>query len=81
VSGDAYGVVARYIAALAGVGPRDACGWRRVGCLAFSATSLPMQLLPLMIAAAGKSRERRQVNDVRARLLPAGAPAQAGMEA
>jgi predicted metal-dependent phosphoesterase TrpH len=61
VAGDAYGVVARYVAALLGFGPRDLPPWRRGACLAFAAVSLPFQFTPLAIAAAGKARERREV--------------------
>lgn len=61
VAGDAYGVVARYVAALLGFGPRDLPAWRRGACLAFAAVTLPFQFTPLVIAAAGKARERREV--------------------
>ena len=47
VAGDAYGVVARYVAALAGFGPQDVRSWRRAACLAFAAVSLPCQFTPL----------------------------------
>jgi predicted metal-dependent phosphoesterase TrpH len=65
VAGDAYGVIGRYIASLAGLGPQDHTGWHRAGCLAFAAASLPFQFLPLAIAMAGKAREARQVNRAR----------------
>ena len=68
VAGDAYGVVARYVAALAGFGPRDLAPWRRAACLAFSAVSLPFQFAPLAIAAARKSAERRETARVLAQL-------------
>jgi predicted metal-dependent phosphoesterase TrpH len=61
IAGDAYGVVARYLASLAGFGPRDHRAWRRAGCLAFGAVSLPFQFMPLVVAAAGKRRERCEV--------------------
>jgi len=61
IAGDAYGVVARYVAALIGFGPRDLPVWRRSACLAFAAVSAPFQFVPLVIAANGKARERRQV--------------------
>jgi len=62
VAGDVYGVVGSYVAALAGLGPRDLRGWRRAGCLAFATVSLPGQLVfPIAVAMAGKSRERREV--------------------
>lgn len=61
VAGDAYGVIARYVASLAGFGPRDLPAWRRAACLAFAAVSLPFQFIPFAIATAGKARERREV--------------------
>ena len=61
IAGDAYGVVARYVASLAGFGPRDHRAWRRAACLIFSAVSLPFQFMPIVMAAAGKMRERRHV--------------------
>ena len=64
VAGDAYGVVARYVAALAGFGPQDVRSWRRAGCLAFSVVSLPFQFSPLLVAKARKSAERRIVREV-----------------
>jgi predicted metal-dependent phosphoesterase TrpH len=70
VAGDAYGVVASYVAALAGFGPPDVRSWRRAACLAFSAMSLPFQFLPLAIAVARKAQERRFVEDARTRLFP-----------
>ena len=62
VAGDVYGVIASYIGSLAGLRPSDHRSWRRAGCLAFSVASLPFQLLPLVIAAAGKLGERREVH-------------------
>ena len=64
VAGDAYGVVSRYIAALAGFGPQDVRSWRRAACLSFAAVSLPFQVTPLLVAAARKSSEARIVRDV-----------------
>ena len=61
VAGDAYGVIVRYVASLAGLGPRDHGALHRAACLAFTAVSLPFQFLPLAIALAGKSRELRTV--------------------
>lgn len=62
VAGDAYGVIRAYVAALSGVGPQDVHGWRRAGCLAFAAASVPGQLLlPVAVAAAGKAAECREV--------------------
>lgn len=71
VSGDVYGVVLRYIASLAGAGPRDHYGVERVACLAFSALSLPCQFLPLAMAAWSKRHERRAVRQVATVLAPA----------
>jgi predicted metal-dependent phosphoesterase TrpH len=73
ISGDVYGVVGRYMASLAGIGPSDHAGLRRLACLAFSAGSLPFQFTPLLVAVVGKIEERRTVANVRAQL--AGQPA------
>lgn len=81
IAGDAYGVVARYLASLLGFGPRDHRAWRRAGCLAFGAVSLPFQFMPLVVAAAGKSGERRAVDLVSAHgALPHPAIAQAASQ-
>jgi predicted metal-dependent phosphoesterase TrpH len=61
VAGDAYGVVGRYIASLAGFGPNDVRGARRAACLAFAAVSSPFQFTPWLVATIGKSREGREV--------------------
>jgi len=66
VAGDTYGVIRRYVASLAGFGPRDHGRWHRAGCMAFVATSLPFQFLPLAIAVVGKARETRVVGRTRA---------------
>ena len=79
VAGDAYGVIGRYLAALAGHGPRDLAPLRRAACVAFAGATLPFQFLPLAIAMAGKAREGRQVAHARAHLAaasPAGSAAQ-----
>lgn len=68
ISGDVYGVVARYMASLAGFGPSDHRGLERLACVVFSAGSLPFQFTPLLVAAIGKFRERSTVRSVRARL-------------
>ena len=63
IAGDAYGVIATYVASLVGFGPRVVTGWRRVGCLAFAAGSLPGQFVfPAAVAAARKFGERREVH-------------------
>jgi predicted metal-dependent phosphoesterase TrpH len=64
VSGDAYGVIRGYIASLIGLEPQDHHGWRRVGCLSFALATLPFQFVPLLVATAGKVRERRTVREV-----------------
>ncbi len=73
VSGDAYGVIFRYMCSLAGLLPPDHHGWRRAGCLAFSVASLPFQFIPLALVSRVKWRERRKVRMLgshRARQLP-----------
>ncbi len=62
VAGDVYGVVASYVSSLVGLRPPDLTSWRRAGCLAFAVAALPVQFLPLVIAAAGKRHERREVD-------------------
>jgi predicted metal-dependent phosphoesterase TrpH len=68
VAGDAYGVIVRFVASLAGLEPRDHGALHRAACLAFTAASLPFQFLPLAVAVAGKSRELRTVRQVGGRL-------------
>jgi PHP-associated len=68
ISGDVYGVVGRYMASLAGIGPSDHGGLERLACLAFSVGSLPFQFTPLLVAIVGKLNERTTVNRVRAQL-------------
>jgi hypothetical protein len=68
VFGDAYGVIARYMATLVGFGTADVHGWRRAGCLTFSALSLPGEFLPIAIAIRGKRREAREARRARAAL-------------
>ena len=71
VAGEAYGVIAAYVAALAGFGPRDLPPLRRAACLAFAAVSLPFQFTPLLIAANGKAGERRAIAQLRTYLSDA----------
>ena len=78
VAGDAYGVIRRYLGALAGYGPRDLPPWRRAACLAFAGVTLPFQFMPLAIALTGKARERREV--VRAAAHLEGSPAGNALE-
>lgn len=61
ISADIYGVVARYMASLAGVGPSDHVAHERLGCATFSVASLPFQFIPLLVALVTKAREQRQV--------------------
>jgi predicted metal-dependent phosphoesterase TrpH len=68
VAGDAYGVIASYVAALAGFGPRDLRSWRRAACLAFAVASLPFQFMPLLVAAQSKAGERRAIEQLTAHL-------------
>ena len=68
VTADAYGVVSRYCASLAGFGPRDHHGLQRAACLAFSVISLPAQFLPLVLVGRGKRQEAREVEHVDAML-------------
>jgi len=58
---DAYTVIGAYVASLLGRGPRDHSPMHRVGCLLFSALSIPAQILPAVITKAGKLSERRTV--------------------
>jgi hypothetical protein len=79
VAGDAYGVIGRYLASLAGRGPRDHAPLRRAACLAFAGATLPFEFMPLAVAMAVKAREGRQVAHARAHLA-AGSPAGSAMQ-
>jgi len=61
VAGDTYGVIGRYMASVYGWGPRDHGGWHRASCACLIAALVPVQFLPAIVAAVGKSRERRAV--------------------
>ena len=61
VAGDAYGVIAAYVASLGGVGVIDHSVPWRAAYLTFVALSLPFQFLPVAIAFSTKARERREV--------------------
>ena len=65
-----YGVVARYMASLAGLGPCTQQLPRRIGCLAFSMASLPFQFIPSVVALRTKARERGAVAQLRRELEP-----------
>ena len=64
IARDAYSVIGSYVAALAGFGPRDVRSWRRAACLTFSAVSLPLQFMPLVMAARSKAGERRAIDQL-----------------
>jgi hypothetical protein len=81
VAGDVYGVIARYVASLAGIGPRDMPAWRRAACLAFAGVSLPFQFMPFAVATIGKARERREVGRARAHVAAGIAPAPSSLPA
>jgi len=61
VAGDTYGVIGRYAASIFGRGPRDHAGWHRAVCAFLIVGSVPVQFIPAVVAAVGKSRERRAV--------------------
>jgi predicted metal-dependent phosphoesterase TrpH len=61
IAGDMYGVIGRYAASIYGRGPRDHSGWHRAACAFLIAASVPVQFIPAVVAAVGKSRERRAV--------------------
>jgi predicted metal-dependent phosphoesterase TrpH len=68
VAGDTYGVIGRYAASIYGHGPRDHGGWHRAVCAVLIIGSIPVQFAPAVVAAVGKSRERRAVAAVLERL-------------
>ena len=68
IAGDAYTVIAQYVASLLGFGPRDLPPLRRAACLAFSLVSLPCQFIPLVLAARSKAGERRAIEELTAYL-------------
>jgi predicted metal-dependent phosphoesterase TrpH len=61
VVGDTYGVIGRYMASIYGHGPRDHGGWHRAVCAFLILALVPAQFMPVVVAAVGKSRERRAV--------------------
>ena len=61
VAGDTYGVIGRYVASVYGRGPRDHAGWHRAVCAFLIVALVPVQFMPAVVAAVGKSRERRAV--------------------
>jgi predicted metal-dependent phosphoesterase TrpH len=61
VAGDTYGVIGRYMASIYGRGPRDHAGWHRAVCAFLIVALIPVQFMPAVVAAVGKSRERRAV--------------------
>jgi predicted metal-dependent phosphoesterase TrpH len=70
VAMEIYGVIARYMASLVGIGPCSQPAARRVGCLAFSVASLPFQFIPLVAAIRGKARERDAMRQMVRQLEP-----------
>ena len=74
ISGDAYGVIGRYAASLAGWGPRDHRSWHRAACLAAVVGSIPVQFFPLAVAAAGKLAEHRETSRARRSLARESGP-------
>ena len=84
VSGDAYGVIFKYMCSLAGLLPPDHEGWRRAGCLAFALASLPFQFIPVALVSRVKWSERQKVRTLGSRLadrLPAPRRSAAGSSA
>lgn len=83
LSGDVYGVVARYLASLAGFGPVDHSPLERLALGTFSVVSLPLQFMPLVIGLQSKWRERRMVARAASALesLPSVAPANIAIQA
>lgn len=73
LAADIYAVIGRYWLALAGLERNDLSWRRRALGVAFSAVSLPFEMLPLVIAMHGKRRERAIVRHVEARLRPSAA--------
>ena len=65
LAAEIYGVVARYMASLIGLGPCSQPFIRRMACVAFSAGSLPFQFIPLTTAYRGKAAERATAAAVR----------------
>ena len=61
VAWDTYGVIGRYVASVYGCGPRDHAGWHRAVCALLIVALVPVQFMPALVAAVGKSRERRAV--------------------
>ena len=61
VAGDTYGVIARYIASIYGRGSCDCTGWHRAAGACLIVALVPVQFMPAVVAAVGKSRERRAV--------------------
>ena len=57
VAFDAYCVIGRFMASLAGVGPQDHAPLHRAFCLAFSVVSLPFQFLPVVMLTRAKRHE------------------------
>jgi hypothetical protein len=57
VACDAYCVIGRFMASLAGIGPQDHRPLHRAFCVAFCVGSLPFQFLPVMMLTRAKRHE------------------------
>jgi predicted metal-dependent phosphoesterase TrpH len=68
LTGDIYGVVAGYLASLAGFGPADHTLAERLMFGAFSLASAPFQFVPLAAACQFQYHQRRYVSEARAAL-------------
>lgn len=62
IAHEIYGVIACYVASLAGKGRQDLSWGRRAPALLFSAVSLPFEFVPLVIAIAQKADEARRID-------------------
>jgi predicted metal-dependent phosphoesterase TrpH len=63
VAAEIYGVIARYVATLAGAGRCDLGAWHRAGAGAFACVAMPFQFIPGLIAMGQKAGEARRVRD------------------
>lgn len=70
VAADTYGVIGRYMASLAGVGPQHHTAARRALCLGFCLLSLPFQFLPIVLLHRAKRFEARTIADAVEYLRP-----------
>lgn len=80
---DAYCVIGRFMASLAGIGPQDHAPLHRAFCAAFSVVSLPFQFLPVVMLARAKRHEAVITRETAAyveRVLEGGAAPRAAAE-